>query len=558
MLRLLALALVAALAAAAPAAATTFTVTTTNDATDATIDGTCAIAGGGCSLRAALQEANATTGEDVISLPAGRYRITLAGTGEDAAATGDFDSTHTLTINGAGADQTVIDGNGADRVLEEIGGDLTLTGVTLTGGLIDDSGAAVNQSAGNLTIRDSAIVNNTADPANSQSGGGIDANGTSLLVERTLLAGNHAYNGGAIDGGATITIRASTIAHNTAGTSEDNGDGGALDTDAAIVDSTIVGNIAWNGGGSPGGIRGGSLRNTVVADNLSFDIANPNDPGVPDNCGSTITSQGNNVSSDATCLLTGPGDRENLDALLSDLADHGGPFASIVPLPGSPLIDTGAQCDALDMRGGGRPRGAACDVGAIETSLPEIAAASSATPVGQTAGFVAGAINPAFSPTTAHVEYGTTAAYGSATTGLAADGAFAALLTGLAPGTTYHARVVASNAYGTTAGPDLTFTTTATPAIDRKAPSLRKVAFAKKLRGKITFTLSERADVRFVFIGANGRSKATLKVRGKSGKNSAKLPSKLKAGRYAVVSWATDAAGNRSAPGLKTIRLRKR
>src|SRR6478609_1995053 len=127
MLRILAVSLLATLAAAAPAAATTFTVTTTKDATDAAIDGTCAIAGGGCSLRAAVQEANATTGEDVISLPAGRYRITLAGVGEDAAATGDFDSTHTLTINGAGADQTVIDANGADRVLEEIGGDLTLT-----------------------------------------------------------------------------------------------------------------------------------------------------------------------------------------------------------------------------------------------------------------------------------------------------------------------------------------------------------------------------------------------------------------------------------------------
>src|SRR3954452_1522525 len=103
MLRLSTLAVFVSLALAAPAGAATFTVTTTTDAVDSTVDGTCAIAGGGCSLRAALQEANATTAADEIVLPAGRFRITLAGSGENAAATGDFDSTHDLTITGAGA-----------------------------------------------------------------------------------------------------------------------------------------------------------------------------------------------------------------------------------------------------------------------------------------------------------------------------------------------------------------------------------------------------------------------------------------------------------------------
>src|SRR3954451_8979315 len=98
MSRTIAVAILATLALAAPASATTFNVTTTKDAVDAGINGTCAIAGGGCSLRAALQEANATSAGDAIVLPAGRFRITLNGPDEDAAATGDFDSLHDLAI----------------------------------------------------------------------------------------------------------------------------------------------------------------------------------------------------------------------------------------------------------------------------------------------------------------------------------------------------------------------------------------------------------------------------------------------------------------------------
>ena len=111
MLRSATLSLILALACATPPRPPPSPATTTQDAVDATIDGTCAIAGGGCSLRAALQEANATTDPDDIALPAGRFKIALGGTSEDAAARGDFDSTHDVTITGAGANLTVIDGN---------------------------------------------------------------------------------------------------------------------------------------------------------------------------------------------------------------------------------------------------------------------------------------------------------------------------------------------------------------------------------------------------------------------------------------------------------------
>src|SRR6266404_7208434 len=98
------LTLASLLLAVAPAAAATFTVNDTADAVDAAPgNGSCATAGGGCTLRAAIQEANANTGPDTITVPDGTYMLTIAGRDEDSAATGDLDITDDVTITGAGA-----------------------------------------------------------------------------------------------------------------------------------------------------------------------------------------------------------------------------------------------------------------------------------------------------------------------------------------------------------------------------------------------------------------------------------------------------------------------
>ena len=47
-------------------AATTFTVNSTGDESDAGLNGVCSTAGGMCTLRAAVQEANYTAGQDTI------------------------------------------------------------------------------------------------------------------------------------------------------------------------------------------------------------------------------------------------------------------------------------------------------------------------------------------------------------------------------------------------------------------------------------------------------------------------------------------------------------
>ena len=92
-----------------------FVVNSTADAVDADPgDGVAEDDQGRTTLRAAIMEANAAAGDDSIVVPAGTYTLTIGGSGEDGAATGDLDITDTsgkLTITGAGADVVTIDAN---------------------------------------------------------------------------------------------------------------------------------------------------------------------------------------------------------------------------------------------------------------------------------------------------------------------------------------------------------------------------------------------------------------------------------------------------------------
>jgi hypothetical protein len=67
---------------------------------------------GTCTLRAAIMEANAYLGADTIIIPAGSYVLSLVSMDEDADLDGDLDISEYVTINGAGAMDKVIDGNG--------------------------------------------------------------------------------------------------------------------------------------------------------------------------------------------------------------------------------------------------------------------------------------------------------------------------------------------------------------------------------------------------------------------------------------------------------------
>ena len=92
-----------------------FVVTKTVD----TNDGICT--SDDCSLREAIITANNCPGHQTIQLPAGGYRLTLLGAGEDAALTGDLDITDDLTIQGEGVPS--IHGQDDDRTIDVHGGD---------------------------------------------------------------------------------------------------------------------------------------------------------------------------------------------------------------------------------------------------------------------------------------------------------------------------------------------------------------------------------------------------------------------------------------------------
>src|SRR5436305_4146296 len=92
------------------------------------------------------------------------------------------------------------------------------------------------------------------------------------------------------------------------------------------------------------------------------------------------------------------------------------------------------------------------------------ATTDSATKVQATTATLRGTVNPNGEATTYRFDWGTTTSYGQQTPSDSAGSGtsgktVAANLTGLAPGNTYHFRVTASNASGTTVGADQSFTT---------------------------------------------------------------------------------------------------
>ncbi len=109
-------------------------------------------------------------------------------------------------------------------------------------------------------------------------------------------------------------------------------------------------------------------------------------------------------------------------------------------------------------------------VAALALALPAAALAAAhttttgaATKVTNTGATLNGTVNPNNETTTYYFKYGPTTGYGSQTPNKSATGTkvkpASAAVTGLAPNTTYHFQLVATNASGTTTGADMTFTT---------------------------------------------------------------------------------------------------
>ena len=115
---------------------------------------------------------------------------------------------------------------------------------------------------------------------------------------------------------------------------------------------------------------------------------------------------------------------------------------------------------------------------------PPAATTGAASAVTATTATLNGTVSPNKESTTYRFEYGTTTAYGSqtpaGTSGGNADRPVSADITGLAPSTTYHFRLFATNASGTATGADAQFTTApAGAAAVTIAATPRVVTFGK-------------------------------------------------------------------------------
>lgn len=223
-----------------------YSVTSTLDSVDVSPgDGVAADASGNATLRAAVMDSNATAGSDTITLGAGVFTMSLPGRSENAALTGDLDITGNLTIEGAGAGQTILDAAMLDRFFHVMAGKtLTLRNVTIRNGR--ESGGGAIQNDGTLLLENVILTGNST----TTRGGAIYNNTGTLTLQSVNLIGNStgdvptsSANGGAVGSfGGTVTIVGCQFASNTA-----TGDGGAIDsrsTTLQITNSTFQGNFA--------------------------------------------------------------------------------------------------------------------------------------------------------------------------------------------------------------------------------------------------------------------------------------------------------------------------
>jgi CSLREA domain-containing protein len=339
------------LGAPIPVRAAGFTVNSPIDAPDANPgDGICATAAGFCSLRAAIQEANATPAPDTITVPPGTYVLSVAGRGEDLAATGDLDIRGPLSIIGAGPASTIIDGSAADRVFHIIGPiGVQMSGFTLRNGSVprpadisaDGGGGAIyvvgggsltltnvavsgnNATSGAIAIDDGGSLTMTGSTINSNSsgfGGGIFNNG-SVMLSSTMITGNSAdaSGGGIYHRQGSLSITNSTISGNSAASGSIGGGGilVAASASATITASTLSGNTARTNGGGIHGRGTLSLVNATISGNSAHRSGGGLYVGGGSTTLSNVTLANNAADVQGSSLMLGGGSAQARSSILA-------------------------------------------------------------------------------------------------------------------------------------------------------------------------------------------------------------------------------------------------
>jgi CSLREA domain-containing protein len=262
---------------------------------------------GDCSLREAISAANSNsavdacpagsaTAQDTITLAAGTYMLSLAGQDENGNATGDLDIYSELRLVGQGAQQTIIDANRIDRVLdvidqaapEDSSMDVEIVGITLQNGRspmsVFSSDAELQggilRAYANLTITDCVLQGGETVV------GGAISNVDNLRLVRTTIDNNEAqnlsplgiliYNGvaGGIASTDTVILEDSTISNNIGGGIVNAG-GGTLE----LYRSHVIHNQSMEGSGVAG-IGNFESNAILVASEVSGNTAHLDGGGI--------------------------------------------------------------------------------------------------------------------------------------------------------------------------------------------------------------------------------------------------------------------------------------
>jgi len=347
-----------------------FTVNQITDQHDANVlDGICdldlATAEPECTLRAAIEQANAIGSNDrvLFNLPDfSTITLTTAGGGEMQVA-------GTLEIIGSGANRLTINGGaGQNRIFYTNLATVIISGVTLTGGDgagkgIDGFGGAIFADDSTLTLDSVYVTGNTA----GNTGSVRLRRGTNHKIINSTFSANRTQDGGSCGNvtneNSTLTVINSTFSGNTT-----SGAGGGFcgTGNTKLRNVTITGNSAIEGGG--GGIHydNGTLDigNSIVAGNMGRNGVywDPGDAGpdfrvrsrgiiqtmgfnfIGNNFGTGVAFPAGILnSSDIVGTRSAP-----LDPMLAALAGNGGTTPTHALLSGSPLIDRGDNSLAVD------------------------------------------------------------------------------------------------------------------------------------------------------------------------------------------------------------------
>lgn len=208
-------------------------------------------------------------------------------------------------------------------------------------------GGAINSSAKMLRLSDSTFSNNQAGEA----GGAVIIVRGAMLIEKSSFIDNSAED----DGGAIYSESADNmdIANSTfSGNSAEEGGALVVSDSSTLTHVTIADNVANEAGGISM-FSGVNLRNSIVSGNRGGDCDFRSEYVQRIDIVASLIGDG---SCDAD--LSG-------DPMLGDLVEANG-FRPL--LHGSPAIDAADPrfCPPTDQVGTPRPKGAGCDLGAIE------------------------------------------------------------------------------------------------------------------------------------------------------------------------------------------------